>query len=92
MRSNGMTEAGFLELMRGDIARQQLIDAVTAGARVPECRGGADLRLGVRKALGRHRRVPVRQHVPEPPMPDEAAARRWYDNHPDLYATPEYRR
>ncbi len=25
-------------------------------------------------------------------MPDEPTARRWYDNHPDLYATPEYRR
>ncbi len=30
--------------------------------------------------------------MPEPPVPDEAAAQRWYDNHPDLYATPEYRR
>jgi peptidyl-prolyl cis-trans isomerase D len=30
--------------------------------------------------------------VLEPPVPDEPTARRWYDNHPDLYATPEYRR
>ena len=26
------------------------------------------------------------------PAPDEAALQRWYDNHPDSYATPEYRR
>ena len=30
--------------------------------------------------------------TPEAPVPDEATVRRWYDNHPDLYATPEYRR
>lgn len=27
-----------------------------------------------------------------PPAPPEAVLQRWYDNHPDLYSTPEYRR
>ncbi len=30
--------------------------------------------------------------APEPAAPDEAALQRWYDNHPDSYTTPEYRR
>jgi peptidyl-prolyl cis-trans isomerase D len=30
--------------------------------------------------------------APEPPAPTEADLRRWYDNHPDLYSTPEFRR
>src|ERR1700746_2503596 len=30
--------------------------------------------------------------VPEPPAPTEAELQRWYDNHPDLYSAPEFRR
>ena len=30
--------------------------------------------------------------APEPAAPDEAELQRWYDNHPDSYSTPEYRR
>ena len=30
--------------------------------------------------------------APEPPAPTEADLQRWYDNHPDQYSTPEYRR
>ena len=30
--------------------------------------------------------------APEPPAPSDADLQRWYDNHPDLYSSPEYRR
>jgi peptidyl-prolyl cis-trans isomerase D len=30
--------------------------------------------------------------APEPPAPDDAALQRWYENHPESYATPEFRR
>jgi peptidyl-prolyl cis-trans isomerase D len=30
--------------------------------------------------------------APEPAAPDPAELQRWYDNHPDMYATPEFRR
>ena len=30
--------------------------------------------------------------APEPPAPTDAELQRWYDNHPDMYSTPEYRR
>jgi peptidyl-prolyl cis-trans isomerase D len=30
--------------------------------------------------------------VATPPTPTEAELQRWYDNHPDFYSTPEYRR
>ena len=30
--------------------------------------------------------------APEPPAPTEAELQRWYDNHPDQYSSPEYRR
>lgn len=91
IRSNGMTEAGFLELIRTDIARQQLIDAVTAGARVPDTEAAPIYASRFEKRSADIVAFPIAS-TPEPPLPDEAAARRWFDNHPELYATPEYRR
>ena len=35
LRSNGLTEPRFLDIMRTDLAQKQLIDAVTAGAAAP---------------------------------------------------------
>ena len=91
LRNNNMTEAGFLDLMRGDMARQQLMDAVTAGAIVPNVEATPIYTSEFEKRSADIATFPF-SSVPEPPMPDEPTARRWYDNHPDLYATPEYRR
>ena len=91
LRSQNMTEAGFLELMRGELAQRQLLDAVTAGARIPDSEAAAIYSARYEKRSADMARFPIAA-VPEPPVPDDATARRWYDNHPDLYATPEYRR
>jgi peptidyl-prolyl cis-trans isomerase D len=90
LRSQGLTEAGFLELVREDIARQELMDAVTAGARVPDSEAAPIYAARYEKRSVDIAAFPIAA-TPEPPAPDEATARRWYDNHPDLYATPEYR-
>ncbi len=91
LRENGLTEAGFLELVRDDIARQQLLGAVSAGAHVPDSELGPIFASRHEKRSADIAAFPIAA-MPEPPVPDEAAAQRWYDNHPDLYATPEYRR
>jgi peptidyl-prolyl cis-trans isomerase D len=91
LRSQDMTEGGFLELMRGEMARRQLLDAVAAGARVPDSEAGPIFAARYEKRSADIAAFPI-AGAPEPPVPDEATARRWYDNHPDLYATPEYRR
>ena len=36
LRNNGLTEARFLDMMRGDLAQRQLLGAVSAGAATPE--------------------------------------------------------
>src|SRR6202000_2028427 len=81
----------FLALMRGEMARQQVMDAISAGAHAPDAETGPIFAAQFEK-----RSVDIAAFqidaAPEAPMPDEATARRWYDNHPDLYATPEYRR
>jgi peptidyl-prolyl cis-trans isomerase D len=91
LRNNDMTEAGFLELMRGELAQSELLDAVTAGARAPDSETGPIYAAQFEKRSADIAAFPLAA-VAEPPVPDDAAARRWYDNHPDLYATPEYRR
>ncbi len=91
LRNNNMTEAGFLELMRNDLAQRQLMDAVSAGSRVPASEAGPIYSAQFEKRSADIAAFPIAA-APEPPIPDDATARRWYDNHPDLYATPEYRR
>ena len=91
LRSNNMTEAGFLDLMRREMTQRQLLDAVTAGARVPDAEAGPIFAMQFEKRSADIAGFPIAAS-PEAPVPDEATARRWYDNHPDLYATPEYRR
>ncbi|HEX3990468.1 MAG TPA: peptidyl-prolyl cis-trans isomerase, partial [Acetobacteraceae bacterium] len=91
LRSQNLTEAGFIELMRGEIAQRQLLDAVAAGAQVPNAEAAAIYAARFEKRSADMAQFPIAS-VPEPAVPDEATERRWYDNHPDLYATPEYRR
>ncbi len=91
IRGSGMTEFGFLEMMRGELARKQLLDSVTAGATVPESEAAPIYAMQFEKRSADIAAFPIAS-VPEPPVPDEATARRWFDNHPELYATPEYRR
>jgi peptidyl-prolyl cis-trans isomerase D len=91
LRNNGLSEAGFLDLMRGDLARKQLLDAVMAGARVPDSEAGPIYASQYEKRSADIAAFPI-SAAPEAPVPDDATAHRWFDNHPDLYATPEFRR
>lgn len=91
LRNNGLNEARFLDLMRVDLAQQQLLSAVSAGAAAPE---------GLLRPLYQgqfEKRAADMVEFPfaaaaEPPKPDEAQLQRWYDNHPDVYSAPEYRK
>jgi peptidyl-prolyl cis-trans isomerase D len=91
LRENGLTETGFLEVMRGDIARREITDAIAAGAHAPDSEAGPIYASRFEKRSADIVAFPIAAS-PEAPIPDEATARRWFDNHPDLYATPEYRR
>ena len=91
IRQNGMTEQVYLDQLRSEIARRQLVDAVTAGARAPDAETAPLYAAQYEKRSADLAAFPIAS-VPEIAPPDEAAARRWYDNHPDFYATPEYRR
>ena len=91
LRNNEMSEPQFLELMRSQLAAQQLLDAVAAGAAVPPLlvRKVFDFAQEKRSALTVE--IPVAT-VPDPATPDTAELRGWYDNHPWQYRNPEFRR
>lgn len=91
LRNNGLTEQRFLELMRSDLAQRQLIGAVTAGAYAPDTEVTPLFAFEFEKRSALTAEFPIAATAP-PPVPDEATLQRWYDNHPDSYATPEYRR
>jgi len=91
LRNNGFTELRFLAGLRADIAQRQLLSAVGSAAAAPDTllkplydaefeKRAADMALFALSAAA------------EPPAPDDAVLQRWYDNHPDTYATPEFRR
>lgn len=91
LRQNNLYEARFLELMRTDLGIRQLIEAVTAGVVTPEAL------LRPVYAFQREQRVVELVElpflaVPEPPAPTAEDLRRAYDNDPQRYAAPAYRR
>jgi peptidyl-prolyl cis-trans isomerase D len=91
LRNNGLTEAYFLQLMRGDITKAQLLEAVGAGLAPPESEAREMF------AFQRETRVAEAVEFPfasaaAPPAPTDAQLQRWYDNHPESYQTAETRR
>lgn len=91
LRNANMSEPQFLDLMREQIASQQLLGAVAAGAGAPGLlvRKIFDFEQQRRSALMVE--LPVAT-VPAPPAPTTAELQNWYGNHPWLYRSPEFRR
>lgn len=90
LRQNELTEAGYVALLRRDLLRSQVADAVAAGAHVPQT---------LLERLYRHRaerRVAEVLVVPDasvetPASPDEATLAAFHEEHAERYQAPEYR-
>jgi peptidyl-prolyl cis-trans isomerase D len=91
LRNNGLTEPRFLDMMRGDLAQQQVLGAVSAGAATPDVLLQPLFEAQFEKRSADMVEFPFTA-APEPPAPTEAELRRWYDNHPEMYSAPEFRR
>ena len=90
LRSNDMTEAGFLALVRADLARQQLALAVRSGAAIPDALARPLLQWQQEQRSASLVTLPLAT-APEPPAPEEAQLRRYHENNPDRFSSPEYR-
>ena len=91
LRNNGFTEARFLDEVRADIAQRQLLGAVSGAAIAPGTEVKPLYDSEYEKRSADMALFPL-SAAPEPGTPDESVLRRWYDNHSDLYTTPEFRR
>ncbi|MEJ0015233.1 MAG: peptidyl-prolyl cis-trans isomerase [Acetobacteraceae bacterium] len=91
LRNNGLNEPRFLDMMRGELAQRQLLGAVTTGAAVPDLLLRPLFQGQFEKRSADMVEFPFAAAA-EPPAPTEAELQRWYDNHPDLYSSPELRR
>lgn len=91
LRNAGLSEARFLELLRGDLLRQQLLSAVRAGAVAPEAIAGP-----VYAFQGESREAQVVEMpfiaAAAPPEPTEEQLRRYHENEAARFTAPEYRR
>lgn len=90
LQLNGLTEDGFVELVRGDIARRNLVSAITSGAVVPETIVDAIFRLREQKRVVDYAFAP-NDGVGDVGEPDATQVQAFYDAHPDQFSAPEYR-
>ncbi len=91
LQNNGLTEPGFIALMRGDLSQQQLLGSVAAGAAAPA--------LLARRVYAFQHESRVASFVtlpfavaPAPPAPTDEDLHRFYANNPAQFSAPEMRR
>lgn len=90
LRNNDLTEGRFLALLRTDLARQQLSNAVRAGATAPGLL--TERLLAWQREQRSVRLVEFRiADAPEPDAPTEAQLSRFHENNADRFSAPEYR-
>jgi len=90
LRTQGLTEQGFVELLRGDLAQQQVLGAVAAGAATPQAEAVPLYQMQFEKRSADMVEFPFAADTA--PAPAETELQRWYDNHPERYSSPELRR
>jgi peptidyl-prolyl cis-trans isomerase D len=91
LRNAGYTEARFLEQLRADITQRQLLSSLSGSVAAPDAEVKPLYEMEFEKRAADMAVFPL-SAAAEPANPDEADLQRWYDNHPDSYATAEYRR
>jgi len=90
LRANELTEQRFLALVRADLARVQLVGAVRAGAAGPDALTRPLLAWQSERRIAEVALFPL-VDAPDPPAPTEAQLRRFQENNPERFSSPEYR-
>jgi peptidyl-prolyl cis-trans isomerase D len=91
LRNNGLSEARFLDLLRADLARAQLVGTVRAGAAAPRTLARAIHAFHAERRVADLVELPF-MAAPPPGEPTEQQLRRFHENNPELFSAPEYRR
>jgi peptidyl-prolyl cis-trans isomerase D len=91
LQRSGLDETRFLALMREDLTERQLLEAVRAGSVAPERLTEALFAYQQEKRQMDAVEVPFAA-APAPAEPTDAQLQRYWENNPDSFSTPEYRR
>lgn len=91
LRQNGLTEQRFTRMLRGDLARRQLVSAVSGGISGPEPFAGLLYTYRNEKRTVRVVTLPF-SAAKDVAKPSEDALRAYYKAHRDVFAKPEYRK
>jgi peptidyl-prolyl cis-trans isomerase D len=90
LRQNGMTEEQFLALIAADLLRIQLVGAVRSGAIGPDALSRAIYAQEQERRVADVVELPLLS-APEPEAPTEAQLRRFHENNPERFSSPEFR-
>ncbi|PWS36132.1 hypothetical protein DFH01_13075 [Falsiroseomonas bella] len=90
LRQNDMTEGMFLQLVRDDLQRMQLVGAVRAGAAAPPSLARALFNWERERRVAQVAELTLLD-APEPEPPTQAQLERFHANNPDQFSTPELR-
>ncbi|TCZ66733.1 peptidylprolyl isomerase [Roseicella aquatilis] len=90
LRNADTSEQRFLDLVRADMARQQIAMAVRSGAAVPDAMARPLLRWLEERRGVTLVSLPLAT-APEPAAPTEEQLRRFHENNPERFSSPEYR-
>jgi len=90
LRQNDLNEAQFLEIIAGDVLRQQLAGAVRAGAAGPDAVTAPLLAWAMERRVAEVIAVPTAA-MPEPEAPTDAQLRSYQANNAGRFSAPEYR-
>ena len=91
LRANGMTEPMFLSLLRRDLTTRQLLGSVHAVAQPPKALVNRIYSYQHETRAAEMVELPFAE-VTAPPTPTDAQLKRWWQNHPEDFSAPEYRR
>jgi peptidyl-prolyl cis-trans isomerase D len=91
LQNAGYNEARFLDQLRAELAQQQLLAAVSGSVAASDAEVKPLYETEFEKRSADMAFFPLAA-APSPAAPDDAALKRWYQNHPDSYTTPEFRR
>lgn len=90
LRQNELNEPQFLQVVASDLLRQQLAGAVRAGAAGPDAMSAPLLAWLMERRAAEVVAVNTAA-MPDPDPPTEAQLRRYQENNPARFSTPEYR-
>lgn len=90
LRQNGYTEQSFVEQIRADLSRSQLVGAVGGGAAAPDTLAQALFRYRGERRVADVIELPA-SAMPEPAAPDEATLAAYHEANAARYTAPEYR-